>query len=694
MPAAVSSTTPATISTRPTSLTLPPIVAIHGVGTHLPNQIQQGLAAAFLRASAAGEVSEFNWDAFVAQSAERTGSGVTLLEQAAESLSNAAALPLPAGTRTGEQWLLRVSDRLYHSVFRVLVAAALALLLIGPLLQLLVLLPTTVFTSMPDNAFGWVWTATLFAVSGVMLVFALLLALDLVRAAITWSVAPLLVTLRRGALLCLQPMILLLTVPLSAQFGSHVLSYIGAMVPLAIVSIVLNMIVSPLFGAVGQLTFSIGQILLYGAVAAVLAGLHVLLRNFWVSGPLKIVLDIARYMGSPTYRVTLQDAFDTRIQSLGSGEREVLILAHSLGSVIAIDSLINSAVWTETDTVRLVTLGSPIRRFFMRFFPGYLFPPSVGGTARLASGRLREFTWINMHRRWDYVGTSLGTDGAAGAGGGLSADLSTGQAWRVISAHSNYWEDDVVIGALARALRDSAPVPKPPGQASSGSAYDSAYTTPFAAPDTVERHVGRMALVAGILALVLVAGLGVTNFTRSRAAWLAGIAADLSRLRQTGATTLADVTYRQTIEGGGEDTYAVHHFVFRLPERGLVLPEILIADTQPYEKHAYRFDYLALASYVGEKCTPAETKRWWQIFRRAASIPCTRASIPIVYDASQPESFMLPMFPVRATAASRVGEVIGMLFTAAFFTAMCAAVVIAGGVPLFRLFLGLKAHPF
>ena len=668
-------------------LTLPPVLAIHGVGTHLPDQIQQGLGAALQRASATADVTEFNWDWFVSQSPERTGSGVTLLEQAAESLSNAAALPLLAGTGRGEHWLLRVSDGLYHSVFRVLVAAALALLLIGPILQLLVLLPSTVFTSMPANAFGWVWRATVVAMSGVAAVFALLLVLDLIRAAITWRVAPVLVTLRRGALLCLQPVILLLTVPLSAPFGSGVLSYLGAMVPLAVVSIVLNLILSPLFGVTGQLTLSIGQTLLYGAVAAVLAGLHMLLRGFWVGGPLKIVLDIARYMGAPTYRKTLQEEFDTRIQSLGSGERQVLIVAHSLGSVIAIDSLINSAVWTGTDTVRLVTLGSPIRRSFMRFFPGYLFPPSVEDTARLASGRLREFSWINIHRRWDYVGTSLGADGVSG---GLSADLSTGQAGRVISAHSNYWEDDVVIGALIRALRDSAPVPKPAGPAPP----ELAYTTPFATPDTAGRRVGRAALIAGVLAVALVAGLGVANFTRARSAWLAGIDADLARLRQTGTTTLADVTYRQTIEGGGEDAYRVHHFVFRLPELALVLPEIRIVDTGSYEAHAYRFDHEALASFIGERCRPAEKKSWWQIFRRAASIPCTRTSIPIVYDASRPESFMLPMFPVRTGAASRIGEIVGTLFSAAFFTAVCAAVVIGGGVPLFRLFLGLKARPF
>jgi hypothetical protein len=240
-----------------------------------------------------------------------------------------------------------------------------------------------------------------------------------------------------------------------------------------------------------------------------------------------------------------------------------------------------------------------------------------------------------------------------------------------------------------RALRDSAPVPS---QAASALA-DLAYTTPFATPDTAGRQVGRAALIAGVLAVVLVAGLGVANFTRARSAWLAGIDADLSRLRQAGTTTLADVTYRQTIEGAGEDATTVYHFVFRLPERALVLPEIEISDAQASE-HAYRFDYEALASYIGERCTPAEKKRWWQIFRRAASIPCTRTSIPMVYDASRPESFMLPMFPVRTSAASRIGEIVGMLFTAAFFTAVCAAVVIGGGVPLFRLFLGLKARPF
>ena len=113
--------------------------------------------------------------------------------------------------------------------------------------------------------------------------------------------------------------------------------------------------------------------------------------------------------------------------------------------MIALDSLVNSETWGPADEVILVTLGSPIRRFFLRFFPGYLFPSSVSAAAASVANRVGRFSWINIHRRWDYVGTNLGLDASR-----VGFEVNTGQGFKIISSHSNYWNDEVVAGNSRR----------------------------------------------------------------------------------------------------------------------------------------------------------------------------------------------------------------------------------------------------
>ena len=165
--------------------------------------------------------------------------------------------------------------------------------------------------------------ATLVATAAGALVFLGLVCLGVMRSALTGGLAPLWVTVRRGALLILQPLILLVTVPVSVQFGSFALSIVGAMIPLAIVSIALNAVISPLFGNSRELTVNVGHFALIAAIAAAVGALHVLFRLGWIGGPLKIVLDIVRYMGSPEYRTELQKRFDDELQErLGPGRAD------------------------------------------------------------------------------------------------------------------------------------------------------------------------------------------------------------------------------------------------------------------------------------------------------------------------------------------------------------------------------------
>jgi hypothetical protein len=663
---------------------LPPVIAIHGVGHHNPDELPDLVQGTFARASLTADVTEFNWDAIVDHSLANVGDSITLLNHTAESISNAAALPLAPGPRAVDRLASWLSDEIYHSVFRPLVAIGLVLFIVGPVLHLLVLLPAAMFDLLSWAGFQWIRTATRVVLAAVALVIAVLSAIDVLRSLVRISTTPLWVGLRRWALLVLQPLMLLVTIPMAFRFGSGLLGMVRGMIPMAILGAVLNLLLGPLVGGFRDTSRDIGKYVLVIMAAAIVGGLHVLARTFWIDGPLKVVLDIVRYMGAPMYRRDLQRAFDSRIEALvpqERGGRNVFLLAHSLGSVIALDSLVNSPVWTKTDSVILVTMGSPIKRFFFRFFPDYLFPASIDGAARMAASRLGSFSWINVHRGLDYVGSGLGLQRHR-----LGTDICTGQWSKLLGAHSHYWNDDRVAGLLCRELDATTPVPAtPPSPAAP------VWLVPELATASAPRRIADAARFVAVGLVLMAVGSAIATFVQSRGTWRRTIANTLAVIETSGLEAQADVTYHETVEGSGEHRYLLHHFVFAIPGQP-DLPSIEIPDNIVYDRHASRFDYQALAAFILDDCRRSEEKRWWQVFRRTKGIPCTRTGIRIRYDPSHPDSFIVPGFPSRGGTSTRFWEVVAMLILGIFFAAGCFMVIAVGGVSLLRLFLGLAVE--
>ena len=99
--------------------------------------------------------------------------------------------------------------------------------------------------------------------------------------------------------------------------------------------------------------------------------------------------------------VTLVDDFHRRF---GPFDR-LDFVAHSLGSMVAIDTLRTSSrgLAETVAPIRLVTMGSPYRDVFHTYFP-HMFPkltqPQLVGVSRL----------INIYRANDYVGTAISHD--------------------------------------------------------------------------------------------------------------------------------------------------------------------------------------------------------------------------------------------------------------------------------------------
>ncbi len=659
---------------------LPPIIAIYGVGNHEPGDVEAMLRGAFERAQLTADISELDWDKFA-----RIRDGIWLLDHTAQSISETARLPLlPTGGKA-DRLLHQVEELVYQRVFRLLVAIALCVLIAGPLLWLLVLVSSAAFRSITVEDFGWAFRAAntvMVAGAGVVLI---LVFVALLRSVVTRTLRPMWVVVRRVALLLMQPLILLQTVPFAWRLGSPAVSLVAKFIPLAVVSAVLSLALSPLTGYDHrQLASEHGISFLTIVTISLLGALHLIFRQLWVGGPLKVILDIVRYLGDPPYRARLQTELDQRLQALPvtpAGSRSVVLYAHSLGSVIALDSLCNSAAWQATDDVLLVTLGSPIKRCFIRLFPRYLFPPSVRAAARTVASRLGTFRWINLHRRWDYVGTSLGLDR-----GGVGVDLCTGQGRRVLTSHSNYWADDVVVEKLLSGLETVRPAQ---GMAPQPTASSAVIPTVRTTRMQIGTAKGLRAAATAVLAITF--AVAVVKFLSSRSTWIERVDAAALTVQQSGVQTLADVTYHRTLEGSGEDSYYLHHFAIHLPPPLGDQKPIEIAHNVIYSEDARRFDYKALARHVAESCKPAAIKPRWQVLKSKLSIPCTRTGISVRYDVRRPDRVYFPQFPGRRTFWTGAAEGFGSVAFGLFIAMGCAVVVFYCGIPLFLWFLGLNA---
>jgi hypothetical protein len=72
----------------------------------------------------------------------------------------------------------------------------------------------------------------------------------------------------------------------------------------------------------------------------IVAAICRMLRNTVLATILKIVADVFRYIGLPSYRSKMQELMRQKVQAILDREpRRILFLTHSLGSVVAVDFL-------------------------------------------------------------------------------------------------------------------------------------------------------------------------------------------------------------------------------------------------------------------------------------------------------------------------------------------------------------------
>jgi len=655
------------------------VIAIYGVGNPAPGEVQRSLEST-LNAVAAGvplEVHEFDWNAIAIHAPRATGRLWRYSQLFSGSFASAAWFRASHPTRV--ERVRTCIDAVTHgawaatqSLFALFAIIAVVLFLLGatshtlsgwvrPMIAVGVVPPGVGWraSALSGHAFG---LAVLLLRYGGLLTAVCLVAsvmLALLEALLERSMRPIAVTARRHVLIMLLVPCALLSLSFTNEaskptFDQDTLLGLSA---LAILSIVIVGFISAIFGGFRS---TLAWALLPLAVGIPSAAVGLLVRvvrgrvgQAWL-GPAKVLLDIALYVGTPSYRTSIQAYLSQVVAAIPDRSTTAIwVVAHSLGSVIALDSLSNSTAWQPTDQVRLVTLGSPIRRFFFRFFPGAFFEPRIEAAAETIARRIGEFTWLNAFRRFDYVGTALGLRG-------YGFDLPTRQNW---PAHANYWGD----GRVARTVLD-------------GFLHARAVTVARMVPG--DATTPRLGLPVGLRKAFTSAALACAGslvvLSAAAACWMLfpGIRDVVVR---PGLELRAPVTTTARVrhERGFVSDSRMHEFRFDFQDEAgrdrhesASVPGFFGVWSDP------RFDYLALARFIRAGCTPERAQRFYEF---GWSTPCSR-DVSITYDRENPARFRAVGFEYRPGYVAR-----GVRAAITFLIVLLAIALAVGLVALVAL---------
>jgi hypothetical protein len=146
----------------------------------------------------------------------------------------------------------------------------------------------------------------------------------------------------------------------------------------------------------------------------------------------------------------MRSRFHSVVNYLVKEERigELVILAHSQGTVIALDELAHWSIDRQPlPLITLVTFGSPITQLYQYYFP-HFYPDWKSDQWRVFFSRLHE--WNNFYRLDDYVGTTIDPPPALA---GRFHQEAVG-----LGGHTGYWRDQRFLAALKRQIFDATSV--------------------------------------------------------------------------------------------------------------------------------------------------------------------------------------------------------------------------------------------
>ncbi len=504
------------------------------------------------------------------------------------------------------------------------------------------------------------------------------------------AIAPLAVTMRRALLILLRPAILIalppFALPMRTAAGKWVAVFsCGNLVAVAVVYPVIW-----LNGGVVPLPYYIFVTNVTVVIFVLLCWLAAWATKNVVAPSLKVFLDIFRYVSDPEYHAKLQGALNSMIQKEHARDRRsFFILSHSLGSVIAANSLVNSKAWRRDDRVLLVTMGSPLRRFFFRFLPDLYFPPSADGIGDAAAARVGSLRWVNVYRPWDQVGATLGLTRQG------STERSSRQWGRILTAHSNYWSDSAVHVRAYQAIRDI--------EARQGRGWqpNADWLTENAVMHLAEEHKPPgVAIYLFLTALLLAATpilFGVTSGV-SRSQWNDILTQKEEDLERHGVIADASVVHRVIFYNTSNSSmplqqrvYVVEFFEFRFrPLGGAEIVKKMELSRGPTQNNEERFfDPKALSSTMDAKGEPL----LGQTDGRAVMVGRRLNHVLLKYDPGEladPDAMwiLLPDFPPQPRTWLGHAQVIVVFSLFSLLAAVGGSAILLGGYFCFVYFLG------
>jgi hypothetical protein len=513
--------------------TRPVVLAIHGVGNPIPGDLVKAVRTNLQGGHVSVESFGFDWNRPGDYPVARHSLEYWAIDVIGRGFVQAANFGFASsGPYEGFGTFSRAVHNALYAVAHFSIAMGFGLLLVIPALLGLSLLPTYWFASYQVSRLwfvGWALLATF--VVGLMCAAAILL-LGFVVSLVQHRFSPFVVSLRRVAFLLTRPLALSALPPFLAPWET----WRGLTFRVIQAGYLFS---SAVWLGLYVAGFHLG-VFTYAVVinAAVMTAVVVIWLMSWATvrivGPgLKILLDIFRYVGDAAHRKRLQDELGRMVLGLsvaGQRPRAIAVVAHSLGAVIALDSLVSSAAWQPSDEVVLITMGSPLKRFFFRFFPWFCFPPDADSSGDMVANRLKSFRWVNIFRPHDPVGACLGVSRRGGV------EINSKQPYRLLAAHTDYFQDPLIRDLVLESLGKTPPwapsnseVPagqliSQPGKLSLGKAEFSYFA------------------IAGSLLVLCAAGFLLGSGV-SKHLWDAELDTQIALLKTRGIATEANVTY-------------------------------------------------------------------------------------------------------------------------------------------------------
>jgi len=151
-----------------------------------------------------------------------------------------------------------------------------------------------------------------------------------------------------------------------------------------------------------------------------------------------IFLYINGYLGNHTdlisYQNNLQQNFQSQFKDINP-DKKLIFITHSLGTLITLDFFKNIKDKHSDSDILFITMGSPINRLIARFFPKIIDFHHLN--------EFKNLKWLNIYRPFDPVGTELNFNFIEKV-----ENINTGQNKRIIKAHTDYWGDKMILGAI------------------------------------------------------------------------------------------------------------------------------------------------------------------------------------------------------------------------------------------------------